>query len=337
MQAELIYNPSGGQLVVRHELDNVVAFLNRCGWSVTMRETSKPLQATELGRHAANRGARVVIAAGGDGTVNEVANGLVNTDAALGVLPVGTTNSWALQMGIPALNPLFPGTQAAKMIAALEERVARPLPANYYRKLLLDAAQVLVDGRTVAVDMGELSGRYFLMWAGIGFDAAIAQSIPLKEKKALGSWAFVLPAIESASSFYGTDAWLNLDGKLVKVSTPFIVVSNIQLYGGMIAIGARACVNDGKLDVCIFKGGGFLTFVQQAMEVLTHRHLEDPQVEYYQCREIVVESEHSLPVHVDGEPFTRTPVAIRTAPLSLKVIVAKTASAKLFGPPACSS
>jgi len=337
MQAELIYNPSGGQVVVRHELDNVVAFLDHLGWSVILRETSKPLQATELARHAVNRGAQVVIAAGGDGTVNEVANGLVNTDAALGVLPVGTTNSWALQMGIPALNPLFPGTKAAKMIAALEERVAHPIPANYYRKMLLDAAQVLVDGRTVAVDVGDLSGRYFLMWAGIGFDAAIAQSIPLEEKKALGSWAYVLPAIESASRFYGTDAQLNLDGQLVKVSTPFIVVSNIQLYGGMIAIGARARVDDGKMDVCIFKGGGFFTFVQQAIKVLTHRHLEDPQVEYYQCREIVVESAHPLPVHVDGEPFTTTPVAIRTVPSSLKVIVPRTAPANLFNSSACSS
>jgi diacylglycerol kinase family enzyme len=337
MQTELIYNPSGGQVVVRHELDNVVAFLDRYGWSTTLRETSKPLEATELARHAVNRGARVVIAAGGDGTVNEVANGLVNTDAALGVLPVGTTNSWALQMGIPALNPLLPGTQAVKMVAALEEIIARPLPANYYRKVLLDAAHVLVEGRTVSVDMGELSGRYFLMWAGIGFDAAIAESIPLKEKKALGSWAYVLPAIESASRYSGTDAWLDLDGKVIKVSTPFIVVSNIQLYGGMIAIGAKACVNDAKLDVCIFKGDGFFTFVQQAMEVLTHRHLEDPKVEYYQCREIVIESAHPLPVHVDGEPFDSTPVTIHTVPSSLKVIVPKSAPANLFSPPACFS
>ena len=336
MQAELIYNPSGGQVVVRHELDNVVAFLNRYGWSVTLRETSKPLEATELARHAVNRGARVVIAAGGDGTVNEVANALVNTHVALGVLPVGTTNSWALQMGIPALNPLLPGTQAVKMIAALEERVARPLPLNYYRKVLLDAARVLVEGHTIAVDVGEVSGRYFLMWAGIGFDAAIARSIPLKEKRALGSWAYVLPAIESAYRYSGTDVWLNLDGKKVKVSTPFIVVSNIQLYGGMIAIGAKACVNDGKLDVCIFKGGGFFTFAQQAMKVFTHRHLEDPKVEYYQCREIAVESAHSLPVHLDGEPFTETPFAIHTVHSSLKVIVPKTAPANLFSPPACS-
>jgi diacylglycerol kinase family enzyme len=333
MRAELIYNPSGGQVVVRHELDNVVAFLNHYGWSVTLRETSRPLEATELARRALLR----VIAAGGDGTVNEVANGLVNTHGALGVLPVGTTNSWALQMGIPALNPLLPGTQAVKMIAALEEKITRPLPANYYRKLLLDAARVLVEGHSVAVDTGELSGRHFLMWAGIGFDAAIAQSIPLKEKKTLGSWAYVLPAIESASRFYGTDVWLNLDGKVIKVSTPFIVVSNIQLYGGVIAIGAKACVNDGKLDVCIFKGGGFFTFVQQAMKVLTHKHLQDPKVEYYQCREIVVESAHALPIHIDGEPFTRTPVSIRTVPSSLNVIVPKIVPADLFSPLACTS
>jgi len=332
MQAELIYNPSGGQVVVRHELDSVIAFLDRQGWSVILRETTKPLEATELARYAVSRGARVVIAAGGDGTVNEIANGLVNTDAALGVLPVGTTNSWALQMGIPALNPKLPGTPVVRMIASLEERMARPLPANYYRKVLLDAARVLVEGRTVAVDMGELSGRYFLMWAGVGFDAASAKSVSLKEKRALGSWAYVLRAIGTTYRYSGTNVCLNLDGKGIKVNASLIVVSNIQLYGGIVEIGAKACVNDAKLDVCIFKGGGFFTFVQHAMNVLTHRHLQDPQVEYYQCREIVVESEHPLPIHVDGEPFTRTPVTIRTVPSSLKVIVPKTAPAKLFSP-----
>jgi len=188
------------------------------------QETSNPLEATQLARHAINRGAKVVIAAGGDGTVNEVANGLVNTDAALGVLPLGTINSWALQMGIPALNPMLPDTKLVKLIADLEERIARPLPANYYR-----------------------------------------------------------------------------------------------------------------MDVCVFKGDGFFTFVHHAMNVLSHRHLQDPKVEYYQCSEIVVESARSLPVHVDGEPFTKTPVAIRTVPSSLKVIVPKIVPGNLFSPLTCSS
>jgi diacylglycerol kinase family enzyme len=337
MQAELIYNPSSGQVVVRHEFDDMMVFLDRYGWSVTLRETSKPLEATDLARQAVATGVKVVIAAGGDGTINEIANGLVNTDVALGVLPVGTTNTWALQMGIPALNPMLPGIQAVKLIAALEERIARPLPASYYRKVLLDAARVLVEGRTVAVDMGELSGRHFLMWAGMGFDAAIAQSIPLWEKRALGSWAYVFPTIESIHKYSGTDVCLNLDGKVVRASTPFIVVSNIQLYGGMMAIGAKACVNDAMLDVCIFKGGGFFTFVQHAMNVLTHRHLKDPNVEYYRCRDIVIESARSLPVQVDGEPFTETPVSVRTVPSSLKVIVPKRTPASLFSSLPCSS
>ncbi|MFO7773234.1 MAG: diacylglycerol kinase family lipid kinase [Dehalococcoidia bacterium] len=337
MQAELIYNPSGGQMVVRHELENAVAFLDRCGWSVTLRETSKPLEATELARQAVNRGAGVVIAAGGDGTVNEVANGLVNTDAALGVLPVGTTNSWALQMGIPALNPILPGTQAAKLLAGLEERLAHPLPANFYRKVLLDAVRVLVEGQTVAIDVGELSGRYFLISAGIGLEAAIVESLSLREKRALGSWAYVFTAIGSAYRYAGTEVRLELDGKVINVSTPLIVVSNIQLYGGMVAIGPKACVNDARLDVCILKGEGFFTFVQHAMKVLSHRHLRDPKVEYYQCREVFVESVRSLPVHVDGEPFTRTPVAIRAVPSSLKVIIPEIVPGGLFGPPTCSS
>jgi diacylglycerol kinase family enzyme len=103
------------------------------------------------------------------------------------------------------------------------------------------------------------------------------------------------------------------------------------------AIGAKACVNDAKLDVCVFKGDGFFTFVQHAIKVLSHSHLQDPKVEYYQCSEIVVESACSLPVHMDGDPFMKTPIAIRTIPSSLKVIVPKTVPGSLFSPLACYS
>jgi diacylglycerol kinase family enzyme len=288
------------------------------------------MEATKLARDAVQKGAKVVIAAGGDGTINEVANGLLNTDVALGVLPAGTTNVWALQMGIPALNPILHNARLVKLVSGLEERMARQLPANYCRRVLLDAARVLVEGQIVAVDVGEVSGRHFLMWAGIGLDAAIVESIPLKEKRALGSWAYLLPALETARRYSSTDIRLKLDGKVVNISTPLIIVSNVQLYGGLLPIGAKAQVNDAKLDVCVFKGEGFFTFVQHALKVLSRQHMRDPKTEYYQCSEIVIESARALPVQLDGEPLTKTPVTIRIIPSALKVIVPRKAPRNLF-------
>jgi len=333
MRAELIYNSHAGHALVRRELGDVVVYLRRNGWTVTTCETSRPGEATGLARQAVRRGAQVVIAAGGDGTVNEVACGLVGSDAALGVLPVGTTNVWALQMRIPALNPIYPGTRLARWVSELEERIESPLPiVNRYRRMLLNAARVLVQGQTVAVDVGEANGRCFLMWAGIGLDAAITESVSQEEKRALGSWAFVIPALDTVRGYPSADVTLTMDGKVLKTNSGLIVVSNIQLYGAVMPIGAKACLTDAKLDVCIFKGQGLLTFVRHALKVLSRQHLRDPQIEYFQCREVVVESTRALPVHADDEPFTRTPVTIRTLPRALRVITSQDAPQSLFCP-----
>lgn len=330
MRAALIYNSHAGQIVVRRELEAVVDYLRYNGWIVSVQETRMPLEATQLARQAARRGAQVVVAVGGDGTVNEVVGGLVGTDAALGVLPVGTTNVWALQMRIPALDPMRPGTRLVRWVADLEERFESPFPLNYHRTVLLDAARVLVQGQTVAVDLGKVAGRYFLMWAGIGLDAAATESVSPEEKKALGSWAYVIPVLDTIREYACADVTLTIDGKVIKSSTPLIVVSNIQLYGAAFPIGAKACVNDAKLDVCIFKGEGLFTFVRHALKVLSRQHLHDPEIEYYQCHEIVVESTRPLPVHADDETFTRTPVTLRTVPRALQVIVPQDVPKSLF-------
>ncbi len=330
-KAEIIYNPHGGQVVVRHELEAVVAFLEHNEWEVTMQETTKPKEATEIAHLAVERGAEVVIAAGGDGTVSEVASGLVGTPGILGVLPLGTTNSWAIQMGIPALSPLLPSTNLAKLVADIEERMEVPVPVNYYRKVLLDAAKVLTDRNLVSVDIGEVSGRYFLMWAGIGLDAAILESVPPKEKAALGSWAYWITALGAIGKRCATGVRFRMDGTSTTIDTPLIVVSNIQLYGGVMPIGAKARVNDGKMDVCIFKGDGFFTFVQHALNIFSRQHLKDPMTEYYQCRDIIIESDCPLPVQIDGEPFTQTPVTIHVLPSALKTIVPKNVPGELFG------
>lgn len=332
MRAELIYNAHAGRQVVRRvvrrELNLVDAYLKRQGWATVIRETGAPLEATELARQAAARGADVVIAVGGDGTVNEVASGLVHTDTALGVLPVGTTNVWALQMRIPTLSPLGPGL--AKLMADLEEQIDHPLPINIYRAVLLDAARVLVEGDRHTVDVGQAGNRYFLMWAGVGLDAAVTANVSPEDKKAFGLWAFVGTALDVLRDYKSTPTRMTLDGEIKEVKASLIVVSNIRLYGGLVALGARARVDDGKLDVCIFKGEGLFNYVQYIFKIASGLHLQDPQIEYHQSREIVIESSAPLPIHVDDEPFAETPVTIRVVPGALNVILPRNAPRGLF-------
>ena len=284
----------------------------------------------------------MVIAAGGDGTVNEVASGLVNTDTALGVLPVGTANVWALQMRIPTLSPMGLSAGLARLAVDLEERVDHPLPVNYCRSVLLDAARVLVEGETHRIDVGQPNDRYFLLWAGVGLDAAVTANVDPEDKKALGPWSFVGSALDVVRDYRSADVRLALDGAARHVSASLIVVSNIQLYGGLVALGARARVDDGKLDVCIFKGEGFFNYVQYILKVaaglhvsegailMAHQHLRDPQIEYHQGQTIVVESSTPLPVHVDDEPFAKTPVTIRVLPGALKAILPRDVPRSLF-------
>ncbi len=330
VKAELVYNPYAGQVVVWRELDDVLSLLRKHGWVIDIREVRRPGEATEYAREAVKRCARVVVAAGGDGTVSEVARGLVGTDVALGVLPIGTTNVWALQMRIPALNPMLPTTGIVRLMAALRERISRPLPADYYRRMLLKAARVLIEGRRVAVDVGEVDGHYFLMWVGVGLDAAITDKISLGNKKVSGSWAYLKPALWTLPRYHTTDICMRLDDKITQVKSNWVVVSNIQLYAGMFQLGAKARVNDGRLDVCVFKGEGVFTFLHHAFKVLGHRHLKDSRIDYHQCSQIVLESARPLPVHLDGDPFGYTPVTIRTVPSALQVIVPQKAPVKLF-------
>jgi diacylglycerol kinase family enzyme len=330
MKAELIYNAYAGRRIVRRDLDGVIEYLEKNGWNVSAHETHAAQEATALAQRAAASGADVVIAAGGDGTVNEVVNGIAGTTSALGVLPVGTTNVWALQMGIPTLSPIGPTAGLARLLADLEERIDLPLPVNAYRSILLDAARVLVEGQTHTVDVGHVNGRHFLLWAGIGLDAEVTIRVSPEDKKAFGPWAFVGSALDVVREYKSTDTRLALDGKPRQVKTSLIVISNVQLYGGVLPIGARACVDDGLLDVCVFKGEGLLNYVQHVFKVAARRHLHDADIEYDQCQEIAIQPADALPVHVDDEPFTTTPVTIRVVPGALRAILPENVPKELF-------
>ncbi len=305
----IIYNPTAGPREMLGEVQAVARkWQEERGWSVLLRITERPGMATDLAHEAALEGFEWVIAAGGDGTVNEVANGLVGMPAALGVLPVGTGNVWARQLGLP----VYP--------------LVHPLRIQV-------AAHLLEAAREHTIDVGRANGRYFLLWAGIGLDAQVAQHMEPRTRntKRLGALAYLIAAAMIARDFPAMRATVIVDGRRrVKGRTLVVLVANAQLYGGLVRIAPQAMLDDGYLNICVFRGMGLPWAVRHFFNVFGGRHLQDPAVKFFVGRRVVVETRPVVPVQVDGEPIGYTPMAFEVVPRSLRILVPPTAPASLF-------
>ncbi len=300
-QVLIIYNPAAGQSPdLAITLDRVANLWRDRGWIVSIAATTAPGDATLRSQQAAADGYNAVVAAGGDGTVNEVMNGLVGTSTALGVLPLGTVNIWAREMGL-----------------SMD---------------MLKAATSLFDSQLTQIDVGMAGNRYFLLMAGIGFDAAVTATVCSKEKKRLGAIAYVKQAIQVAWNFRGVRPKLRIDGKRVRGRLLMVIIGNSQLYGGVLKLTAHATVNDGLLDVCVIKGEGMLSAPRRLISIFARHYNRDPKVQYFQAKQIEIRGQNgkALPVQVDGDYLGKTPMNFRVVPNSLWVLVPPNADRSLW-------
>ena len=289
-RALIVFNPTAGQAEsLSHELEACRDILRSAGWLVELTPTTQQGDGTRIAREAAADGYDVVIAAGGDGTINEVINGLANTSTALGTLPIGTVNVWARELGMP-----------------LQPRAA---------------AETLLAARIRPIDLGQIGGRYFLLMAGIGFDAAVVGEVRSHEKRRLGIFAYALRAFELALRFRGTRVRLRIDGRTLRRRTILIVLGNSQLYGGIMKITARASIDDGLLDVCLIQGNSLIEAPRRIASILLQRLALDPKIEYYRARSITIKSRERLPVQVDGDHAGFTPITCEAAPGALMALL----------------
>jgi diacylglycerol kinase (ATP) len=307
MKTWLIRNPVAGQRDIEDDLGRVVLYLGERGWDVTVRVTERPRHATLLAQQAVEQGCDLVVAVGGDGTIGEVATGLVGTPVAMGVLPVGTGNLWARMLGLPVWSPV-------------------------YRSALLDATRVLVEGERRRIDVGKAKDRYFIMWCGIGFDAKVVQHVePHREARhSLGNVTYVVMALAEMFFMRGTRTTVVVDGRAMRYRVVLIVVANAQLYGPSIRLAPEAKLDDGLLDIFVFRGRNALDVGRHVALLLSGRHSASPSVEVIQGRNVYIVSETPLPMHLDGDPQSTTPVSIELVPQALTVIVPAWASASLF-------
>ncbi|WP_310483475.1 diacylglycerol kinase family lipid kinase [Chamaesiphon sp. VAR_48_metabat_403] len=300
-QVLIIYNPAAGQSSdLKSTLDRVANLWRDRGWQVQIAATTAPGDATTKAQQAARAGYHAVIAAGGDGTVNEVVNGLIGTATALGTLPLGTVNIWAREMGL-----------------SMD---------------MLKAAESMSKSELTQIDVGIAGNRYFLLMAGIGFDAAVTASISSVEKKRLGAIAYVKQAIQLAWNFRGVSPKLRIDGKRVRGKILMVIIGNSQLYGGVVKFTANATIDDGLLDVCVIKGQGMLSAPRRLISIFARHYNRDPLVQYFQARQIEIRGKRGkvLPVQVDGDYLGKTPMNFRVVPDSLWIMVPPNADRSLW-------
>jgi YegS/Rv2252/BmrU family lipid kinase len=269
------------------------AVLARRGADSAVLLTEGPGHARELARRAVADGADIVCAWGGDGTVNEVASGLASGGGILAIVPAGSGNGFARDLGIP---------------------------------MDKDAAlKVAVRGVTRVVDVGEANGRMFVATAGLGFDAHVAHAFARGTHGARGPAAYVVAAVLEMFAYRACRCRLEIDGAgVLEARVTMVGVANTRQWGNNACFAPRAVPDDGVLDVVAIADRPVLVLATQAWRLWNGSIGRVKGVSMYTCRSAVVTSEAPLPLHIDGEPAgvtDRLVVSVRPQALSVRVPV----------------
>ena len=284
MKALLIVNPAARD-GNSEQLNDIRALFLKRGHTLDMYTTTRQNDATRITRKKRKK-YDVVIAAGGDGTINEVVNGLATTKTPLGIIPLGTENILAQELHLP-LKPL----KAAKRI--LKKRIR-------------------------AIDVGRVNNRYFTLMAGIGFDAHVASRVEPLLKKVLGSAAYPLTAFRALFEYQANE--LLIKTKKSQIKGYFCIVGNAKGYGWRIDPAYRARLDDGKLDVLVFQSKETYNLFRYLIGILLRFHTLFPDVKYFTTDHVEITAQKPVVVHVDCETIGTTPVKVRIVPQALKVI-----------------
>ncbi len=259
-----------------------------------VRLTTGPGDAEALAERAVEQGFRTVVAAGGDGTINEVVNGLAGSDVALGLLPLGTMNVFASELGIPS---------------------------NRHRRCW----EIIEAGHTRRIDLARANDHYFVQLAGIGFDAQAVAGVGSEFKKNFGPLSYVISAARVAAR-RPPQLLIEAEHGPVREGS-FVLIGNGRFYGGPFAVFKNALLDDGKLDVIICKNVGHLDMIRYLQNVLFGTHLDLPDVEHFQARRVTVRCADAaaggepVPFEADGELVGHVPVTFRVSPGKLRVLV----------------
>jgi diacylglycerol kinase (ATP) len=259
-------------------------------------ETRGAGDAERFARDAVSLGYRAVLAAGGDGTIAEVITGLAGSEVPLGILPLGTANQVAANLGVP------PDIERA--------------------------AEVAVNGAATPVDIGQLGdGRFFALMAGAGWDAEVMSFATRELKDRWGFGAYLFAGLRRAVTPYTpTSFTITADGITFEVRAATVIVANVgqlvyDLLPMELRIGPGVSFEDGLLDVCIFAPRSLTDVAAVLWRVASRRYAGDNRMIYLQAREIRIECDPPTITQVDGDLSGHTPLVARAVPGGVKVLL----------------
>lgn len=286
----VVFNPVAG-LRRASLLWRVLDVLVANGVRIELAETHRAGHAEALAREAAGAGAQMVVAAGGDGTIAEVANGVMGSSARLGVIPLGTANVMAHEMALP-----FEPRSVAAALAFGRTRLLWP----------------------GVVRMGAGS-RLFVQMLGVGLDAQVVHNLPSPLKRALGRSAYALQTLREIAFYRYAPIRVRLDGEETQAAS--VIVSKGRLYGGRFLLAPTACAAEPGFSVVLFDHSGIGPALMYGAALPFNLLSRAPGVRHVRARRIDFIGNESTPAQADGDAAGRTPLCITDAPAAIPVVV----------------
>ena len=292
-KATLISNPKTGRYASRRRpVDELASQLESLGVKVDLRLTQGPGDATQIAARAARNGSSDIIVAGGDGTINEAIQGVAGTKARLAIIPRGTANVLARELGLP-----LDDEQALKIAAQGKTR-------EIYLGL--------------AIDETTQESRHFVLMAGIGLDASVVRRVQPSLKKRIGKGAFWISGLSHLATWNPRPFTLEINGH--KYTSTFAAIGKGGKYGGDLAITPGAHLDQPEFEICIIKTTSrlrYLRLLSHAMRNGLPRNT--PEVQFVNA--MSVRAHGDAQVQIDGELIGHLPMRFEIAPQSLNVIV----------------
>ena len=270
-RARIIYNPTSGREAIKKNLPDVLEILENAGYETSAHATTGEGDAIEAARLAVERRYDLVVAAGGDGTINEVVNGMAEQEyrPKLGIIPVGTTNDFARALQIP--------------------------------RDIVAAAEIIAKGDRIPIDIGRMNEKYFINIGGGGSLTELTYDVPSKLKTVLGQLAYYLKGIEMLPSLKATNMSIEYDGKLFEGEAMLFLVGLTNSIGGFEKLSPSSSINDGMFTLLILTRTNLADFIRIASLALRGEHINDPKVIYTKANRIKVHSDEKVLLNLDGE------------------------------------